>query len=60
MPTAIHLSRLKFKTETELNQIKSAIDTLKAYDLGLGGMNLLENMVDKEIGYRIDAKTKTT
>lgn len=56
MPTAIHLSRLKFKSETELNQIKSAIDTLKAYDLGLGGMNLLENMVDKEINNRLKNK----
>ena len=56
MPTAIHLSKLKFKTEAELNQIKSAIDTLNAYDLGLGGMKILENMVNKEINNRLKNK----
>ena len=49
MANAAILSMLKFRDESELNQIKNAIDTFKAYNIVLEGLNVTEIMVQKEI-----------
>ena len=52
MATALILSKLKFKTEAELAQIKTAISTLIAYDLHQDTLLITEKFVDKEIENR--------
>jgi hypothetical protein len=54
MATALILSKLKFKTAAELNQIKNAIDTLTAYDLHQDVLSITKKFVDKEIEYRTE------
>ena len=49
MANAAILAMLKFRDEAELNQIKNAIDTFKAYNIVLEGLNVTEVMVQKEI-----------
>lgn len=53
MANAIILSKLKFKTAAELNQIKNAIDTFKAYGIDLDGLLVTEKMVNQELDYRL-------
>jgi hypothetical protein len=52
MATALILSKLKFKTEAELAQIKTALSTLIAYDLHQDTLLITEKFVDKEIENR--------
>lgn len=52
MANAIILSKLKFKTAAELNQIKNAIDTFKAYGIDLDGLLVTEKMVNQELAFR--------
>tara|TARA_B100001939_G_C16903873_1_gene601325 strand:+ start:69 stop:239 length:171 start_codon:yes stop_codon:yes gene_type:complete len=49
MANAAILAMLKFRDESELNQIKNAIDTLKIYNIILDGLGVTEVMVSKEI-----------
>ena len=52
MATALILSKLKFKTEHQLKEIKTAISTLVAYDLHQDVLLITERFVDKEIKNR--------
>ena len=58
MANAIILSKLKFKTLAELNQIKTAIDTLKVYEMHTDSLLVTEKMVNQEITYRLDKAEK--
>lgn len=49
MANSAILSMLKFRSEAELNQIKNALDTLKAYNIILEGLGVTRIMVAKEI-----------
>ena len=52
MATALILAKLKFKSEAELAQIKTAIHTLIAYDLHQDTLLITQKFVDKEIDNR--------
>ena len=49
MANAAILAMLKFRDESELNQIKNALDTLKIYNIILEGLGVTQIMVANEI-----------
>jgi len=54
MANAAILAMLKFRDESELNQLKNAIDTFKAYQINLDGLDVTEKMVHQEIRNRLE------